>query len=61
MKTQQHEAESATFWFVRGENDALAALPPQHPDCYYYMMGWHDAKYEISLGIIRRKKRYGLS
>ncbi len=46
------EDSDARFWFVEGECDALAMKDPQHPEEYYYMMGWNDAKYRLSTGEI---------
>lgn len=50
MMTQ--EEADARFWFIEGECDAVAMKTPQQPNNYYYMMGFNDAKYELSLGRI---------
>jgi hypothetical protein len=46
------EDQDARFWFVEGECDAITLKPPKHPNNRWYMSGFHDAKYEISLGRI---------
>jgi hypothetical protein len=46
--TQQDQ--DARFWFIEGEFDAIALKSPQHPQNPWYMAGFHDAKYELSLG-----------
>lgn len=45
--------EDARFWFIEGECDAVGQETPKHPGNYYYMMGYHDAQHEISLGRIK--------
>ncbi len=44
--------DEARFWFVEGECDAIAMLVASHPNNCYYMMGFANAKYELSLGRI---------
>lgn len=44
--------EDAKFWFIEGQCDAIANKPRQHPNNYYYNLGFEDAKYELSLGRI---------
>jgi hypothetical protein len=44
------EDQDARFWFVEGECDAILMKSPQHPANCWYMSGFRDAKYEISLG-----------
>jgi hypothetical protein len=46
------EDQDARFWFVEGECDAIGMLTPQHPNNSWYMSGYRDAKYELSLGRI---------
>lgn len=46
------EDEDARFWFIEGECDAIALKSPAHRDNHFYMLGYRDAKYELSLGRI---------
>ncbi|WP_245602691.1 hypothetical protein [Gloeothece verrucosa] len=46
----QHE-EIARQEFMAGQTDAINSIPPQSEN-YYYQMGWEDATYEMSLGLI---------
>lgn len=43
-------SEEANFWFEEGEADAAAGRLPQHQN-YYYLMGFEDMHYQLSLGI----------
>ncbi len=46
----QHE-EIARQEFIAGQTDAINSITPQSEN-YYYQMGWEDATYEMSLGLI---------
>ncbi|ACK72232.1 hypothetical protein PCC7424_3852 [Gloeothece citriformis PCC 7424] len=49
-KMTRHE-EKARQEFIDGQTDAINSIPPQS-EKYYYQMGWEDANYEMSLGLI---------
>ena len=41
--------EQAYLEYTDGQNDALALESPASND-YYYLMGWHDTKQELTQG-----------
>jgi hypothetical protein len=49
--TRIQTEEIARQDFISGQLDAINSLPPQSSN-YYYRLGWEDATYEMSLGLI---------